>query len=120
MHFQISDASGRVIPTRSQDMFDDDPTPPDVVPAEQDTPEERHAFLLRMNELAGHWVEGRTRPELEVDVDGTPLAVGGNEPVPNYIAPMFVTWEYLAAANPPLTPEDVPNLRLVEDLKEGH
>ncbi len=72
--------------------------------------------LLAQNEAAGTWAEVTIPGKVDFDVDGVPSGVGPSTTEAVYRGPTVVTRSQLAALD--LTPEDVPNLVVMDDPPE--
>lgn len=85
--------------------------PPDVVPPTGLTRED----LLRMNDNTGTWTEVHTPGEVICDADGIPIGMTAGETNTVYFGGATVTPAQLEAVG--LTPDDVPNLDVVDPPK---
>lgn len=111
MHITVEDLHGNVLGVPVHDP-ERDITPDVVQPAAEPMTADDY---LRVNETAGTWGKGNARYEITEDADGNVTGITGGEPVPVYRAPSVVSLAELAAVG--LTRHDVPNLIILEDLK---
>lgn len=88
-----------------------EPAPPDVVPGAGPTRES----WLRMNDAVGTWTEVHTPGEVICDADGIPIGMTAGEVNTVYFGGATVTPAQLEAVG--LTPDDVPNLNVVDPPK---
>lgn len=88
-----------------------DPAPRDVVPGGGLTRED----VLRMNAATGTIREGTVPGRVLIDVDGIPTAVEPSRTIRSYFGGIGLTRAQLAALD--LTPEDVPNVYILNPRK---
>lgn len=94
-------------------LFDSSDRPPeDVVPHERATPAEMREHYLRMNAIAGTWVEVTIPGDVILDPDGVPIGVGESRTELTYHGGAVVMRYQLEDVG--LTPEDVPNLSILD------
>lgn len=89
-----------------------DQPPDDVVPTTKATPDEMRQHYLRMNEIAGTWVEITIPGEVILDVDGMPIGVEPSRVENAYHGGAGVTRYQLEDVG--LKPEDVPKLKVID------